>query len=215
VCLTEGDAIDPIDLLKLLAGPGGGRESIRGLRARLPADAHATHGTPPRARLVGCTVDGVGTQCDRVRVRHRQALSIAAVVAAVMAAASLAARGSAAQLAYPSIGGPLWVRIGHQVTLDAVAFPPRRRLTLEIDLGRDAVGAHPCCLNVVRGPVTGANGSARVRFTFPRRYEVFPDRVWRPWTRFSIAIITITSEGWGNLKDPDLGRATKVVYLDA
>jgi hypothetical protein len=140
---------------------------------------------------------------------------IVASVIAVLVASSAARAGDIAPSNYASLAGPLWVTIGQPVTLYAANFPPSRRLSVEIDLGRSFVGAHPCCSsNVAFDGRTDLRGRAKIQLRWPRRYTISPGGTQEDWKHQSVALVTVTSDGWGNLRNPDAGRATKVVYVN-
>lgn len=129
------------------------------------------------------------------------------------AALDLCFPAGAGQVQYPSLAGPLWLRIGGPVVLVARDFPAHRRLFVALEHGRDTVGAHPCCVSTVTThPRTDSSGRAVIRFTWPRTYRQSPRGTGR-WRRDDVAIVFVVSEGWDKLANPDTARATKVAYL--
>src|SRR5215211_200161 len=121
---------------------------------------------------------------------------------------------TAGQVRYPTLAGPLWLKIGKPATLYARDFPAHRTLFISLERGRDSVGAQPCCVSTITAhPRTDSSGSAVIRFTWPRTYPSLPRGCGR-WRESDVALVYVVSEGWHHKSsNPDSARATNVVYL--
>jgi len=107
------------------------------------------------------------------------------------------------------------VTIAKPVTFYAINFPSNRRLSIELEVGGDVVGAHPCCVSNVGGhPRTNSSGRATIRFQWPRTYSVSPDGVHHRWDHLAVAFVVVTADGWSEIANPDAARATKLAFVN-